>query len=617
VKVLLALLLLAAPAFAQDGEALYKRNCASCHDGAVDRAPSRETLLSYSAERVLASMESGPMISMANRSSTADRRAMAEFVSGKKFSAALNTVPSPDAMCSAAANAANPVNRGINGPVWNGWGKDNTNTRYQDGRNAGLTRADIPKLKLKWAFGFPGDITANSQPALVNGRIYVGSQSGMIYSLSAATGCVHWYFQAGGSVRSSITIGQIGTGVNARYAAFFGDSGANTYALDTTNGRLLWKTKVDDFPVARITGSPTFYNGRIYVPVSSGEEGSAASSVTYECCRFRGSISSLDAATGKVLWKTYTIAEEPKRTTTNAAGTQLWGPSGSPIWSSPTVDTVRNAIYVTTGNNYSEPGTKTSASFIALDMNTGKILWVRQTYEGDTWNSACRMPDKTNCPKNEGPDWDYSSPAILATLPSGKRVLVAGQKSAVVYAIDPDREGAVIWQNKIGKGGSNGGVQWGSAADASNVYVALADLGRIMLPYSLSTDVDSKQGGGMFAIRLSDGQVVWKAAPMPCVADRPRCSPAQSAAVSASPGVAFSGSVDGHMRAYSSADGRILWDFDTFRSFDTVNKVPARGGSLDGPGAAIGGGLVIFNSGYSGGGGQPGNVLLVFSVDGK
>jgi polyvinyl alcohol dehydrogenase (cytochrome) len=601
---------------AQDGEKLYKSNCASCHDGGVERAPLLSTLRLYFPERILAAMESGPMISMANRASTADRRAIAEYVSGRKMAQPLNLTPASDAMCPADVKAADPLNSGLTGPVWSAWGKDTSNARFQDEVMAGLTADDVPKLKLKWVFGFPGDISATSQPTLVNGRIFVGSPSGMIYALSASTGCVHWYFKADGGVRTAITIGQIGTGANARYAAFFGDLGANAYAIDATSGRLLWKIKVDTFPVARITGSPTYYNGRLYVPVSSGEEPAAGASPTYECCKFRGSVASIDAATGRVLWKTYTIPEPPQPTTKNSAGTQLWGPSGAAVWSSPAIDPVRNAIYITTGNNYSEPGTKTSAAFIALNIRDGKILWSRQMTEGDTWNSSCRMPDKTNCPQKEGPDFDFSAPPILLTLPNGQRALIAGQKSAKVHAIDPDREGAVIWQKQIGRGGTMGGVQWGSAADSSNVYVALSDVGRIMLPYSLSTNVDPKVGGGMFALRLSDGQQVWHTPPARC-GDRPRCSPAQSAAVSALPGVAFSGSVDGHMRAYSTIDGQVIWDFDALRSFDTVNKVPARGGSFDGPGAVIGGGMIFFNAGYASGGGQPGNVLLGFSVDGK
>jgi polyvinyl alcohol dehydrogenase (cytochrome) len=234
----------------------------------------------------------------------------------------------------------------------------------------------------------------------------------------------------------------------------------------------------------------------------------------------------------------------------------------------------------------------------------------------DAYTSACRMPDKTACPASNGPDFDFASPPILVTLPNGKRALLAGQKSGVVHAVDPDQQGEVLWSTRIGQGGTMGGVQWGSAVDQNNIYAALSDIGRITLPFASSTDADPKRGGGMYALRISTGERVWYTPPPGC-GDRPRCSPAQSAAVTVIPGVAFSGSVDGHLRAYSTADGKILWDFDTERTYATVNGVDARGGSLDGPGPVIVGGLLLVNSGYSTAGGQPGNVLLAFSVDGK
>ena len=593
-----------------DGAALYQRVCAQCHDGGADRAPTREAFAAMTPDRVLAAMETGRMISMATGRSAAERRAIAEFLTGKSFSDHFSLNPSPQAMCS-DNGAFNPAT----GPQWNGWGVTTSNTRFQEASGAGLTAADVPRLKLKWAFGFPGDLQSNAQATIAGGRVFVGSVGGKVYSLDAATGCVHWFFDTGSPMRAAISIGRVKTASGMRYAAMFGDGTATAYALDAATGKLLWKTKVEDDPAARVTGSPTFYNGRLYVPLASSEEGSAAQP-TYQCCHFRGSLTAIDAATGKILWHTYTIPEKPFPTQKNKIGTQLWGPSGAPVWSSPAIDARRNALYITTGNNYSDPPSRTSDSFMAIDMASGRILWTKQMAQADAYTSACRLPDKTNCAESNGPDFDFSSSPILVTLGNGRRALVAGQKSGVVHAIDPDRQGDVIWQTRVGEGGTMGGVQWGSAADQSNIYVALSDIGRIMLTYSTFTDADTKRGGGMFALKLDTGERVWYTPPVGC-GTRPRCSPAQSAAVSAFPGVAFSGSVDGHMRAYSTADGTVLWDFDTVRPFTTVNGVEARGGSLDGPGAAIGGGMVYFNSGYPTAGGAPGNVLLAFSVDGK
>lgn len=596
----------------EDAASIYKKSCAPCHDAGADHAPSHEALHAMSAERVLAAMESGPMISMANRRSAADRRALAEFITGKSLARPVETTPSAAAMCKEPApDFGDPSS----GPLWNGWGQNLMNTRFQAAEAAGLTASDLRRLKVKWAFGFPETLEANAHPTYANGRVFIGSTNGTVYSLDASTGCVRWYFNADRGVRSAVSIGRIQTESGPRYAAFFGDGASNAYAVDASSGKLIWKTRVDTFPAAHITGSPIFYNARLYVPVASGEEGAGASP-DYECCRFRGSMVALDGSTGKQIWKTYTITEEPHKTKRNKIGTQLWGPSGAPIWSSPAIDEKRNAIYATTGDNYSDPPSRMSDAFVAFDLDTGKILWSRQMTEKDAYTSACRIPDRTNCPESNGPDFDFSSGPILVTLANGKRALVAGQKSGLVHAIDPDNQGELLWSVRVGQGGTNGGVQWGSATDGANVYVALADLGRVVVPYSLSTDVDPKRGGGMFALRLDNGQRVWYTPPFPC-GDRKRCSPAQSAAVTAIPGAAFSGSVDGHLRAYSTKDGSVIWDLDTIAPYQTVNGIEAHGGSLDGPGPIIAGGMLFVNSGYSAGGGVPGNVLLALSVDGK
>jgi polyvinyl alcohol dehydrogenase (cytochrome) len=468
-------------------------------------------------------------------------------------------------------------------------------------------------LKLKWAFGYPGELNANAHPTYAGGHIFVGSPSGKVYSINAKDGCISWFVDAGSQVRSAISVATISTAAGSASAAFFGDSKGTVWAVEATTGKQLWKTQVEDFPVARLTGSPVFYQGRLYVPVASGEEGSGAIP-TYECCRFRGSLVALDAGTGRQIWKTWTIDDPPKPTGKNKAGTQTWGPSGAPIWSTPAIDAKLHVVYVTTGDNYSEPASPRSDAFMALDLDTGKILWTRQMTANDAYTSACRLPDRTNCPDVDGPDFDFGASPILVTLKNGRRALLAGQKSGIVHALDPDRNGEILWQVRVGKGGTMGGVQWGSAADQNNIYVAVSDIKRIMLNYSTSTDTDASQGGGMFALRLDNGERIWYAAPVPCQPNRKRCSPAQSAAVTAIPGAAFSGSMDGHLRAYSTTNGKVLWDFDTMRDYKTVNGVEAHGGSLDGPGPIVVDRMLFVNSGYTAAGGTPGNVLLAFSI---
>jgi polyvinyl alcohol dehydrogenase (cytochrome) len=464
---------------------------------------------------------------------------------------------------------------------------------------AGLRADQVPLLKLKWAFGFPGVGKANAQPAVVGGRIFAGSDSGKVYSLDAGTGCIYWTFKADRPVRSAISIGPVG----AKWVAYFGDQHAQAYAVDAATGALLWKVRVEEHPAAMITGAPALYDGRLYVPTSSYEEVTGAAP-KYECCKFRGAVTALDAATGKQIWKSYTIAEEPHPVRKNKQGTQLWGPSGAGVWSSPTIDPKKRAVYVVTGDAYSDPAARTSDAFLAFDMDTGKLLWSRQLTEGDAFNLGC--PTGDNCPETNGPDFDFGCSPNLVDLPNGKRALVAGQKSGMVHAVDPDQQGEVLWSVRVGKGGALGGVQWGNASDGQNVYVAVSD------HYATK---NLNEAGGMFALKLATGERVWSTPPPGC--GKPYCSPAQSAAVTLIPGVVFSGSLDGHLRAYATADGRIVWDVDTAVDYQSVNGVKAKGGSLDGPGPTVVGGMLYVNSGYGQFGEMPGNVLLAFSVDGK
>lgn len=608
---------------AQDGQALYTQLCSTCHEGGNERAPRPEVLRQLAPEQVLNALQNGSMITMAAHRSSLDHRAIAEYVTGKSFGAALVTTPGTAAMCTDKTVPtlwSSPATTDVlRSNAWNGWGVTTDNTRFAGADVAGITAANVPKLKVKWAFAFPGDLTANAAPAVVGDRVFVGSAGGLFYSLSAESGCIHWYFKATSGVRGAPSIGVIETATGPRYTVFISDRNAMLYALDALTGELFWQTEVDEHPLARITGSPTLYEGRLYLGISSGEE-VAATTAGYECCKFRGSIMAYDANTGAQLWKSWTVAE-PQPLGKDSRGVQQWGPSGAPVWTSPTIDPQQGAVYVTTGNNYSDPPTDTSNAFLAFDLDTGQMLWSRQMTADDAYNSACRMTDKTACPATNGPDFDFASSAILVNLGDlgnnrGSRALVAGQKSGLVHAIDPDNSGAVLWSVRIGRGSTVGGIQWGSATDGTNIYVALSDMGRIVVEGNPNTDTDPLVGGGMFALKLATGEVVWHTPPAECGL-RARCSPAQSAAVSAIDGIAFSGSVDGHLRAYSTSDGTVVWDFDSVGIYEAVGGLTGRGGSMDGPGPVIAGGMLIVNSGYIQNGEIPGNVLLGLSVDGK
>jgi polyvinyl alcohol dehydrogenase (cytochrome) len=496
-------------------------------------------------------------------------------------------------------------------PGWAGWSTSPTNWRYAAQRPGSLDASDLSKLKVKWAFGIPNVKIVRSQPAVYRGSVLVGANDGTIYSLNIEDGCTFWATKVGSPIRSGITVSR----VRNTEAVFSGDAAGNVYALDVSTGELIWAVRADEHPNATITGTPTYFQGRLYVPVSSGEEG-ARRRAGYECCTFRGSVVALDAASGKKIWQSYMATDAPAAVGKTRDGHNILAPSGMAIWSAPTIDEKRNRLYVGTGDNYSEPGTKTSDAVVALDLGTGKIVWSRQFDKDDVFKIDCGDPPREGCSPPTNPEFDIGASPILVrvatnppSLPKTRMtpVLILGQKSGLVYAVDPDSEGKLLWHARAGVGGLLGGVQWGPATDGTNVYVAVSDLafeGR---------SIDPTKGGGISAYSVSDGKLIWKTPPPGC-GDRRPCSPAQSQAVTAIPGAVFSGSIDGHLRAYATADGKIIWDFDTARDFDTVNKVVAHGGSLDVGGPIVAGGMVFVVSGYPGFGAMPGNVLLAFAA---
>jgi len=586
---------------------LFKQHCASCHETAAAspsaRIPPVSVLKTMTPAAILRALESGIMRAQAAVLSTNERQAVANFLG-----TAVTVERSRDEITNPCAAGAGWKD----GPGWSNWGAGLTNMRFQPAKEAGLKTDDLPKLTVKWAFAFPDTTVLRSQPAVYRGRVFAGSQDGSIYALDAETGCVHWTTTVQAEVRSGITVAE----VDGRSALFFGDSSGYLYGLDASTGKQLWKVSLDEHAATKATSTPVFYQGRLYVGASSLEEALSVAPA-YVCCTFRGSVSAVQATDGKVLWKTSMIEETPKPQPKTKRGSAVIGPSGVGVWTAPTLDVDHDVMYVTTGDNYSDPPTAFSDAVVAMQMSTGRILWSKQLTAGDSWNSSCYLAGKINCPDSDGPDFDFASSAALVPLRNGRRALVVGQKSGVAYAIDPDRRGEILWQARVGKGGTVGGVEWGGATDGRNFYVALSDVAfEVALKPGTNDrqyELDPKQGGGMFAFRVDNGQRIWQTPPPGC-RDRRPCSPAQSAAVTAIPGAVFSGSLDGHLRAYATTNGKILWDYDTDREFKTVNGIPGHGGALDVGGPIVAGGMLFVNSGSGQRNGLPGNVLLAFAV---
>ena len=575
-------------------ERLFANNCARCHESPGEsRAPQRSAFAEMTPDAIYDALTVGPMVTNAAGLTDDQKRGLAEYLTGRPIGGETAGAASEMTNHCTKKNLSNP----LGGPIWNGWGVDLSNDGFQPANEAQLSAADVPHLRLKWAFGFPLAISAWTQPTVVGNRVYVSSSNSFVYSLDAASGCVYWSFKAKAGVRSAIVVGLGVKGPTpTRYPIYFGDVKANVYAVDAATGTLLWSKSADSHPSARITGSPKLFEGILYVPVASWEE--LARVGLHECCTFRGSVVAFSAKDGEQIWKSYSIPTDPVKTGKRADGVQQWGPSGAGIWCAPTIDQKRRLLYVGTGNGYSEPATETSDAVLAIALNTGALVWAHQLTPDDI--STVKGATFTS-------DLDIGASIILRTRTNGHDILIASQKSGVTYGLDPDHQGQEIWEHRTGKGDQDGGTLFGGASDGQLVYVANAD-----------SRYGANQAGGLFALRLDNGDEVWHwKPPVPpnCQLRDLTCTPSQSAVVTAIPGVVFSGSDNGIMRAFSTADGNVIWEFNTMRkSFHTVNGVEAHGGSMGGPGATIVGGMVFLNSGYGHTYGIPGNVLLAFGV---
>jgi polyvinyl alcohol dehydrogenase (cytochrome) len=584
------------------GEPLFKLYCASCHLGQVAKAPHLMFLQMMAPDAIYGALDVGIMRSHAEKLSQEQKQQVATYLGGDH---PLSTLRAPQCTGDAAKFDASRK------PSASGWGLTPENTRHIRADDAQITAADLPRLELKWAFAFPNAQRARSQPAIAYGAVYIGSQDGTVYALDEETGCVRWTFRAPAEVRTAVIVeSPSAAGKHAGSPlVFFGDLLARVYAVDAFTGQLRWSYKADDHPNATITGAPSLHDGTLYVPVSSLEVTSAADPA-YECCTFRGSVLALDARTGTSRWKAFTIPTAPREVGRTRVGTRILAPSGAPVWNSPAIDAPRGMLYVGTGENYSSPANDTSDALIAFRLQDGAMVWHAQKTANDAWNVACMLPDNPNCPKENGPDVDFGASTIVLRDAKRGDLLLAGQKSGWVYGVNPDARGKIVWSSKVGRGGIQGGVHFGMATDGQRLFVPISD----MKDEHDGRKHDAPSRAGIYALDPRTGTELWAAPADDTCAGRQFCDPGISATVTSIPGAVLAGHMDGRLRAYDAATGKVVWEVDATQEWKTVSGEVARGGSFGGgAGPMVVNGKVFAASGYGLYFHMPGNVLLVFA----
>ncbi len=580
------------------GKAHYQQACASCHEGQVKKAPHQDMLGLMTPEAILGTLTDGLMQAQAASLTVAQRREVAEYIGGRPLGSAVSAdLPACDAEVGLELEAASAAKI---------WGLVPGNGRSIDAATAAVGRANVGALEPEWALAFPGANRARSQPLLAGGLVFVGSHGGSVYALQQSLGCQVWRYEAAAEVRTGFALSAVDPAdAENNPRLYFGDVLGNVYGLDAATGALQFRVRVDDHPNATITGTPTLHEQTLYVPVSALEV-SLAIDPAYPCCTFRGSVVALDAASGAQRWKTFTIEQTPTVQRENSAGTPMYGPSGAVIWNSPAIDAERGQLYVGTGENMSSPATLTSDAIMALDLATGAVRWSFQATANDVWNTACDTDRPASCPPENGPDFDFGAATILATGDNGRQLVLGGQKSGLVHALDPD-SGELVWQTRVGRGGIQGGVHFGMAAADGRLFVPISDMAD-------GRSYENPDRPGVHALDISTGKALWYA-PAPDVCNgRSFCHPGVSQAITTAAGLVYAGGMDGVLRVYRAEDGEQLYQLDTAQEFDTVNGESARGGSFGGAaGPVIQDGRVYLSSGYGIYNHMPGNLLLVLS----
>ena len=600
------------------GEKLFDQHCASCHDNPAMHAPTREALSGFSKETVMVALEFGKMQPMAAHLNKQERGLIAIYLAGA-------APPDPwleEHRCTdgAGGDATEYVTN---------WGLGSNNRRFVPEAMTGITRDNVASLELTWSLAFPKVSDMRSQPAIIGDTLYFGDKTGKLYAIDRRRGCVLRHTEVLSGIRSAITAVTLNSG---RKLLVFADSMASIYAVDPQSMEVVWQEAARVYETSVITGSISYHDDKLFVPVSSYEV-AVSGSPTHICCKSHGGLIALDATNGSQLWEWHSTPDATLQGQ-NTAGADLYGPSGASVWTTPAIDPKRNRIYFGTGENLSHPATDTSDAIISLDMDTGELAWSFQATIGDVWNAAC-LNGGANCPENAGGDFDFGASVIIADWPEGGEVLLAGQKSGEVFALNPDtgnRGGELYWRQRVSQGTTNGGIHWGMALSGKRLVVPVADPERDHRP-------DYTPRPGLYTLDLASGETLWeqpvtrgcdipeaskpkiglesmRSGNKPDLAEMYRCSfyYGLSAAATVTPELAFSAGLDGKVRAYDLQSGEVLWQTETAKRFDTSNGVSGHGGAIDVSGQVIAGEWLYVQSGYSMFGQLPGNVLLAYKL---